>query len=306
MKCFVTGGRGFSGSALLRLLEAEGYETGGISSRSHSGPGDLQACDLLDFERVKGLVAGFKPDLVFHLAALSNPSQSWENPRRYLENNIQGTVNLLEAIRTQCPGARLLLVSSSHVYAPPPDGRPLSEEAALQAASPYACSKLVCEEIARHYCEKLGLKVVIARPFNHSGPGQSPDFVISDFCRQIAEVERTPNEWPRLVRVGNLEPVRDFLDVRDVVRAYLLLALKGQVGQAYNVCSGQGTSIRTILETALSLARATIQAEEDSQRRRKGEPDAVVGDSSKLRKLGGWAPSIGLRETVQAVLESWR
>lgn len=292
---------------MRRLLEEQGHQASGICSRTRTGPGGLIACDLLDYGSLADRLGKAQPELVFHLAAQTSPALSWQQPRQFFESNVQGTVHLLEAVRTRCPQARVLLVSSSQVYAPPSPKQRLKEDSPLDSPNPYACSKRLAELAALQYWSGFGVRLIIARPFNHSGPGQSDSFVVPDFCRQAALLERKagpPGE--SVIRVGNLEPIRDFLDVRDVVRAYLLLALKGEEGQAYNVCSGKGTSIRAILEAVLSEARIAIEVRSESKRQRKHDQPALVGDNGKLRQIGSWAPQVSLREMIRDTLEHWR
>ncbi len=308
MKCFVTGAGGFAGSAFLQLLSQQGHEVSGLYSRTRPGPvSSLPAGDLLDFGSLSEWIGKCDPELVFHLAALSNPLQSRRQPREFLESNVQGTVNLLEAVRVRCPRARVMLVSSSQVYAPPVAGQKLNEESPLESSNPYACSKRMAEVAAEHYRQSLGLRVIIVRPFNHSGPGQPASFVVSDFCRQLALLEqRAAKGGEPVIRVGNLAPERDFLDVRDVVRAYLLLALKGEDGQAYNVCSGQGIAIRNILDIVLSQARVEAAVCQESGRQRGSDRPVVVGDNGKLSRAAAWMPQIPLQQMIRDTLEYWR
>ncbi|MEE8587644.1 MAG: GDP-mannose 4,6-dehydratase [Acidobacteriota bacterium] len=308
MKCFVTGAGGFAGSALRRLLDEQGHQvSGGVFSRTRPGPGNLVACDLLDYGALADLLGKSQPDVVFHLAAQSSPSQSWRQPLQFFENNVQGTVHLLEAVRIRCPQARVLLVSSSQIYAAPLAGQKLKEDSPLDSPNPYACSKRMAEMAAEQYWKSFAVRVIIARPFNHSGPGQSESFVISDFCRQAAMLERQAGrQGESVIRVGSLAPVRDFLDVRDAVRAYLLLALKGEEGQAYNVCSGKGNAIQAILDAVLSQLRVKIAVRHEAARQRKRDHPCLVGDNTKLRQVGSWLPQIPLQQTIRETLEYWR
>lgn len=311
MKCFISGITGFVGPHLARYLVSQGMEVLGVGRRpAHPEEAyEVVECDLLDFDRLRSLVAGFHPDALFHLAACSNPVRSSSRPRHYYLVNVQGTVNLLEAVRLHCREARLLLVSSGEVYGRIEDGVRVGENAPLRPLNPYASSKAAAEEVGRQYQRTLGCSVVIVRPFNHSGPGQGADFVISDFCRQIAllEMETPPGETtPIVLRVGNLEPVRDFLDVRDVVRAYAGLALEGRPGETYNVCSGRETSIRQVAEHVCSLARRPARVEVAPERFRSSHSAWVVGDGSKLRSILNWSPRHRLEETIADTLAGWR
>lgn len=308
MKCFVTGAGGFVGPHLVRHLVREGARVQGIFSRSKASPdGKLAACDLADFDRLAKLLKEAEPDCVFHLAAFSNPARSFLRPRDCYLANLQGTLNLLEAVRIACPQARVLLISTAQVYSP--DDRPLREDSQVDPANPYAASKSMAESLAGHYLRDFGLDVVVARPFNHSGPGQSPDFVVSDFCRQIAQLEgrnRKEGVPAAVLRVGNLDPVRDFLDVRDVASAYWELALKGRKGEAYNVCSGQGRSIRSVLEAALSIARTPIAWRSDAAKSGRAGHLSFVGCHSKLCSETAWHSRISFEIMISDTLEYWR
>jgi GDP-4-dehydro-6-deoxy-D-mannose reductase len=310
MKCLVTGAGGFVGGFLCRLLADRGDHVVGVDLPLSDGsrPPVVVPCDLLDFGCLAGIVAETRPDQVFHLAGLTSPADSLRRPREYFQANVQGVVNLLEAVRLNSNHARILLVSSAEVYGAGRSGEPIKEDTAPDPSNPYGVSKLLGELAALHFRRCFGSRLVLARPFNHGGPGQRADFVISDFCRQIAELESETglNAGRPSLKVGNLSSARDFLDVRDVVKAYAGLAEKGLDGEIYNVCSGVGTGIQEVLRIAISLARVPVEIEVSPEKHRPGKGARLVGDNTKLLHLLDWRPEFSLRQTISDTLEFWR
>lgn len=310
MKCFVTGLTGFVGGHLASHLAALGAEVSGIGLDSQpDAPFPAIECDILDFDELVRLTADFQPDFVYHLAALPNPSQSLKEPREYYRVNVQGTVNLLDALRKNEIDARILLVSTSQVYGKGSPGVLLAEDSPTEPDNPYASSKRLSEKIGLQYLKQFASRVVITRPFNHTGPGQSEDFVLSDFCKQIAllELEATRSgKSDQKMYVGNLKSTLDFLDVRDVVQAYSGLAEKGVEGEIYNICSGVGTEVSEILDTALSLAEIDIELEVSADKLDKKGDGWLVGNNQKLRSLLDWTPRYTLQQTVADTLDGWR
>ena len=310
MRCFVTGLTGFAGAYLATHLASQGAEVFGIGLDARPDahvPG--VECDLLDFDKLVRLIGDFGPDRVFHLAALTNPSESLKRPREYYQVNVQGTLNLLDALWQQHIDARILLVSSSQVYGKASPGVLISEDSLLEPNNPYASSKRLSEEIGLQYRKHFTSRVIITRPFNHTGPGQSKAFVISNFCRQIAMREREAarsGKSDQKILVGNLKSTVDFLDVRDVVRAYTGLAAKGVEGETYNVCSGVGTQISEILDAAINLTELNLELEVSTSTSRKREDGWLVGDNQKLRSILDWTPQYTLQQTIQDTLNAWR
>lgn len=307
MRCFITGVTGFVGTHLVERLLDRGFDVLGVG-RTRRECAHFVPCDLLDFDRLAGVIGDFRPDCVYHLAGLASPAGSKERPRDYYLINVQGTVNVLEALRQNGSNARVLLISSAEVYGNPVNDA-VGEQAPPNPLNPYASSKMAGEEVARQYVMHYRSQIVIARPFNHSGPGQSTDFVVSDFCRQIARAELTAHSAGNdggKIGVGNLTPVRDFTDVRDVVGAYIGLAEKGVVGEAYNVCSGVGTQIEDILKLALQHARIPIEVEVSPKKYRPAGNVRLVGSNQKLRMLLDWTPKFTLEQTIVDTLEHWR
>lgn len=311
MNSLITGISGFVGGHLACELTNRGASVAGVdrSEGTHPGPARTFSCDILDFPCLERIVGEFRPQQVYHLAGLTRPSESRIRPRDYYLVNVQGTINLLEAVRRQVPDARVLVVSSAEVYGCAAASDLLQETAPADPANPYGASKLLAEMVGVRYFRDFGCHVVVARAFNHSGPGQAPTFVISDFCRQIAILEREHEagriERPRM-EVGNLSSVRDFLDVRDVVKAYAGLVERAEDGEVYNVASGSGVSVQSILDRLLTLARVQIEVVVSPERYRAGVNERLVGSAGKLHRLLDWAPEYPLDGTLSDTLNYWR
>ena len=263
--------------------------------------------DLRSEDSVMAAVQSVKPDWIFHLAALSQVRMSWENRRETVETNLMGTLYLYEAVRKFTPKTRVLFISSSDVYGclDPKKGA-FREEDRGCAVSPYAFSKISGEILSEFYAATEKLDIVTARPFPHTGPGQSADFVCGDWARQIALIEKQSASRPSIMTVGDLEIRRDFSDVRDIVRAYFLLVKHGRRGEIYNIGSGRATSLRKILDTLLSLSPAKIEVRVDPAKIRKTEIPYLAGSCRKIKKETGWQPRIPLKKTLGDVLEYWR
>jgi len=308
MKCLITGISGFVGQYLARQLTERGAVVTGIErapAAPSAGTWRVIECDILDFPCLLQIVSNFQPDQIYHLASLTRPSESLRIPREYYLVNVQGTVSILEAMRQAVPQARCLLVSSAEVYACSTCSTPIDETCQPIPSNPYGASKILAELVGLRYCQDFGSRVVVARPFNHSGPGQRESFVVSDFCRQAVLLENKSG-GDRIIQVGNLASARDFLDVRDVVAAYVGLAEKGTAGEIYNIASGQVTSIQTILDTVLRLAKVKIQVEVSAEKYRPGAGQPMVGSSQKLHKLLGWQPRYTLEQTIADTMDFWR
>lgn len=293
MRAFVTGSRGFVGSWLVPHLRSCGDEIVEAGAE----------LDVTDAPAVGEAVAAAAPDAVYHLAAMSQVGASWEDPQLTFRVNVLGTLAVLEAARRLVRPPRVLVVSSAEVYGNVgPDDLPLTEESVLRPVSPYAASKVAAEFLALQSLLGYGLAVITARSFNHVGPGQAPSFVVAALARRIVEAQRAGRAT---LAVGNLSARRDFTDVRDVVRAYRLLILMGQPGQAYNVCSGRDVSIDELSRRLLELAGADLSLEPDPALFRPVDVPALRGDASKLEKATGWRPEIDLDVTLADVLEQW-
>ena len=243
------------------------------------------------------------PEVVYHLAALTHVGQSWSEPAETFRVNAMGTLNVLQAAAHLSEPPVVVLVSSAEVYGPASGAAALDEQAELRPVTPYAASKVAAEFLGLQAFLGGGLRVVRARPFNHVGPGQSENFVVSALARRMVEAELARTGT---VRVGNLAASRDFTDVRDVVRAYRLLASGGVAGEAYNVCSGRTVSIAELAAMMAGLASQRIELVEDPALFRPVEVPVLLGNASKLVDATGWRPEIGLLETLSDVLEHWR
>lgn len=292
----VTGAGGFAGAHLLELLAS----TAAKGARP-IGP-DRSTLDLCDADAVRELVARTQPSTIFHLAAFSSPSRSWERPADALLPNVQMTLNLLEAVRREAPSARVVLVGSGQVYGAP-ERLPVDERAPLSPANPYALSKATAETLGQQYAEAFGLRVVRLRPFNHAGPGQSDEYVVSSLTRQVAEAERAGLETA-LLETGDPEAARDFTDVRDVVRAYALAATLD--GGVFNVSSGRSVSVATLVEMVAEHARVPVRHEVDPARLRAHDAREMCGSHERLTAATGWRPEIPLDQTVRDMLDWWR
>jgi GDP-4-dehydro-6-deoxy-D-mannose reductase len=286
---FVTGGGGFAGAHLLELLPAA------------TAP-SRDSLDLLDADAVRAAVREAAPSAVWHLAAQASVGRSWEAPARTIAENVAMTANVLEAVRSEAPGATVVLISSGEIYGPP-DRLPVDEQAPLRPQNPYAVSKAASDLLGGQYADAFDLGVVRLRPFNHTGPGQSDDYVVGTLTRQVAEAEAA-GQPEAVVHTGNPDSSRDFSDVRDVVRAYVAAA--GLEPGVYNVASGRAVSVRELIELVRAAARIPVRHEIDPARVRAHDVPEVRGDASRLREATGWAPSIPLEQTVADALDAWR
>jgi GDP-4-dehydro-6-deoxy-D-mannose reductase len=300
----VTGAAGFAGSHLVELLDASTL----VCWTRDAPPTDIaqrarwQQLDLLDRDAVRAAVREVRPSQVYHLAGVPHVAGSWENTTATLQGNLLGTHHLLDALRRADVRARVLVVASAAVYAP--SERPIDEQGAIAPGSPYALSKLAQELRALRAMAEDGLDVVVVRPFNHTGPRQTPAFVAPSFARQIALIER--GELPPTIRAGNLAPRRDLSDVRDVARAYVALMERGANGATYNVASGVGRPIREILDALLARTRVHVTVETDPSLLRPQDTAALVGDFSRLQRDTGWAPRIPFETMLDDLLNYWR
>ncbi len=318
MKILITGIAGFVGRYLVEQLTGEGAgessnEILGIDIKLDSAIAqripdhvDLLEADLTDPKKVKKIIAGFKPREIYHLAAQSSVSYSWKNPVDTFRVNVFGGINILESIKDCSPSCKILMVCTAEEYSEAGGKeKPIDENFKIYPRNPYAISKAALDFFSTVYSEAYGMPVLVARSFNHIGPGQSDRFVASDFARQIALIEK--GRQRPLIKVGNLEAWRDFLDVRDVVRAYISLVSRGKVGGVYNVCSGRKTKISDLLDMLLSLSsRKDIKVKTDSSKFRPIDIATVYGDNKKLRAHTGWSPEYSIKNTLSDTLQYWR
>ena len=312
MRVLVTGAGGFVGGHVADFLadQRPGAEVFGIvrrggSDRLRSRGVTVLTADLEDAPATDAVIDEVRPDRVLHLAGQSSVHRSWENPAATLRANVHGLLNVLEALRRRSLTPRVLVVGSAEEYgAVQAERLPVVERTRLQPASPYAVSKVAQAYLARQYFLSHGVPVICTRTFHHTGPGRGEAFAESSFARQIAEIEA--GRQPPVISVGNLDAVRDFTDVRDVVRAYWLLLEKGRAGETYNVCSGQGIAIGDVLQELLNVAGAAIEVRRDPERMRPSDIPAIIGNPKKLRDATGWVPEIPLRQTLGDLLAQWR
>jgi len=260
--------------------------------------------DVTDPAAIGGAVAAAAADAVYHLAAQSSVDSSWTSAARTFEVNALGTLNVLESARACPTPPKVLLVSSAEAYGVVDPARlPVNEDTPLRPATPYGASKASAELIGLQQWLAHGLAVVRARPFNHTGPGQQPTFVVPALARQIALAERS---GARSISAGNLQVARDLTDVRDVVRAYRLLIEGGQPGEVYNVCTGRSVTIEELARRLLHVAGVDLAVEVDPQRVRRVDLPDMRGDVTRLGQATGWRPEVDLDQTLRDVLDAWR
>lgn len=314
MRVLITGITGFAGSHLAEHLLADGrFEVYGIH-RTRSGMHNIRhimhrlhllECDLRDPSAVERVVGEVRPDWVFHLAAQSFVPTSWAAPYETVDTNVVGQLNLFEAIRKHRLACRVQIACSSEEYGLVyPDEVPIREDQPLRPLSPYAVSKIAQDYLAYQYHQSYGLDVVRTRAFNHAGPRQAEPFVVSNFAKQIAEMEQGLR--PAVLHVGNLQAQRDFTDVRDIVRAYRLALECGAPGEVYNIASGETHTIQSLLDRLLALSRVEVEVRVDPARLRPSDVPILLGDASRFRACTGWQPQIPLEQTLQDTLDYWR
>lgn len=313
MRALVTGISGFVGGHLCEHLTASGDLVVGISKSGRWTAGlehlgrsaRIERYDLLEIDEADfaEMLRRKQPEVIYHLAAQSNPQKSTADPRGTWALNLGGALNLLEAVRAAAlePKPRVILVSSGVCYGnPAPEHLPVREDCPLRPNNPYSASKAAADLLGIQHHLAHGTDVVMVRPFNHAGPRQSPTYVLPALAMQVAEVETGRKDH---VEVGNLEIVRDFTDVRDVVRGYRLLAQRGKAGEIYNLGSGRGTKLTDALAHLTTLARRPIEVRVDPARVRPVDQPLLVADPSKLRAATGWEPAYTIERTLEDMFE---
>ena len=296
MKTLVTGSAGFVGHHLIKHLKDCGDEVSG-TDRVEGGP------DLKNFSDINKLLKKAKPEVIFHLAGQADVALSWKDPIETFRTNVEGTVNLLAAAR-EAGVEKVLTVTSADIYGSvSATDIPINENTPFKPVSPYAASKAAADTASLQAYIGYGQNVIRARSFNHLGPGQSDRFVSSAIASQIAKNEKTEQE---VIKIGNLKAKRDFTDVRDVVKAYRLLAEKGKEGEVYNVCSGVAIPILSIAEKLIKLAKKEMRLEIQKELFRPMEVEILQGDPSLIFRETNWVPEIPLDQTLSDLLNFWR
>ncbi len=292
MRAFVTGAHGFVGSHLVNHLRCCGDDVAVLP----------EGVDICDVDTVTHALQAAAPHVVYHLAGWAHVGESWRHAVEVHRVNVVGTAALLAAVQSTGGSPRTLVVGSADAYGPPEvDGLPLAEADPLRPVSPYGASKAAAEVIATQVWRSSGLPVVLTRSFNHTGPGQSPTFLVPALARRIAEASVDPDSGD--VAVGNLGARRDLLDVEDVARAYRLLAVRGEAGVAYNVCSGTAVAVVDIAHRLLTMAGGDLRLVQDPALMRPVDVPVLVGDNSRLRALG-WVRRVALDQTLRRVLDA--
>jgi len=301
MKALITGSLGFVGGYLRSELESSGYEVVGLDIR----PGDRTICaDLLNAAQIRDIILTEKPDAVFHLAGQADVGRSWKIPQATMEINVVAAINLMEAVREFNSSVRMVLIGSSDQYGNLGNaGADVTEDIAMKPQNPYAISKRAQEEMARVYARSYGMNVCMTRSFNHGGAGQRTGFMIPDFASGIVKIERGEAES---LSVGNLSSRRDFTHVKDVVRAYRLIAEKGQPGEVYNVGSGNTSSAREVLELLMSMAQCEVPVHQDPARMRPSDTPVIRCNHDKLTACTGWQPALTIRDIAEDTLRYYR
>ncbi|MCB9418769.1 MAG: GDP-mannose 4,6-dehydratase [Ardenticatenaceae bacterium] len=310
MRAFITGATGFAGSYLVHDLLAVGHHVTALvhPATSHQSLPEHPLVetvegDLLDGASLATAVAQAQPDVIYHLAGQAYPARSWQDPALTLAINAGGTANILQAA-VGYGRPRVVVVTSAEIYGlVEPSELPLTEVSQPQPRHPYGISKWAASQLVAVYWARYQLPVVEARPFNHIGPHQALGFVVPDFASQLAAIKL--GQAAPIMRVGNLDAQRDFTDVRDVARAYQILAEKGRPGEVYFICSGRPVSIHYLLDTLIEVAGVSVQIEDDPARMRPSDTPCLYGSYAKIQKGTGWRPQIDLQQSLADALADW-
>jgi GDP-4-dehydro-6-deoxy-D-mannose reductase len=314
-RVLITGITGFAGSHLAEhfLADHPGVEVFGTyrwrSRRENieaiEGKVRLLDCDLTDMTAVRNALEASRPDAIYHLAAQSFVPASWVAPNQTLSDNITGQTNIFESVRTLGIDPAIQIACSSEEYGLVlPDEVPIKETNPLRPLSPYAVSKVAQDFLAYQYFMSYGIRAIRTRGFNHTGPRRGEVFVTSNFAKQVATIEA--GKAAPVIKVGNLDAVRDFTDVRDMVRGYVLATEKGKPGEVYNLASGKAITIRAMLDKLIALAKVEVKVETDPARLRPSDVEVLIGDYSKFHADTGWEPKIPFDQTLEDLLNYWR
>lgn len=307
-KGLVIGAAGFVGNYLIDEMcrsDMEVYATKLPHERLENPNAQILDLDITDKDAIASLLFEVRPDYIFHLAAQSSVGLAWKNPGLTVDVNIKGSLNVMDALRELYYKPRVLLIGSGEEYGHVrPEETPIAEDNLLRPGNIYAATKACQNMIGNIYSKAYDLELVMVRAFNHIGPGQAPMFVVSDFCKQVAEIEKGLRD--PVMKVGNLAAKRDFTDVRDVVKAYVKLVCMGRSGETYNVGRGKAIEIREILDMIVSMSSVWIRVEIDPNKIRPVDVPIIEADITKLTRLTGWTPQIPLEQTVGETLDYWR
>jgi len=262
--------------------------------------------DLLNREHVGEILKNFKPQYLLHLASFSSVGHSWKNPNDSFVNNTNIFLNLVDQIRLHQIPCRILSIGSSEEYGNvDPSMLPLTEESPLNPISPYAVARVAQEMISRIYADGYGMDIIITRSFNHIGPGQKNVFVVSSFAKQLVHIAKNPGADKHVI-TGDLSIVRDFVDVRDVVKAYYMLLMKGEKSAIYNICSGTGTSLQQIMDKMCAILNIDITLQQDASLIRPNDNKIIVGSADKITKALGWSPAISIDKSLADIIDWWK
>lgn len=301
-RVLIFGVGGFVGGYLTKEFQQNGYEVYGSDAiEKHPQGIPFRKADLLNAEAVSELVAEVRPDAIVNLAAISSVGQSWKIPQTTIQVNVVGALNILEAARTIDPMPKVLFIGSSEEYAE--SDKPISEETLLNANNPYGISKMTQEKFAESYRDRYGMKVYCVRAFNHTGVGQNPNFVISSWCKQVAEISKSGK--PGVMRVGNLSVRRDFGNVKDIVRAYRMVLESDDCSVIYNIGTGNSVLLKELLDYIVSLSKQPITVEVDPSLIRPVDTPYICCDHSLITEKLGWVPEYTLFDTVREMVEAF-
>lgn len=307
MRILITGINGFVGSYLCEYIITKDVEIFGTSRKKYKSQHDnifIYKLDLLNKDDLIEMLKKVKPDIIFHLAAQSSVGYSWKNKQETLNYNIISSLNLFESVVELDINCKIISVGSSEEYGLFKNASFIQEDQKEDPLSPYGLSKLTVSIMARQFYKAYGLNILHTRTFPHVGPRQGIGFVTQDFASKIVSIEE--GKSPPQILVGNLEAIRDFTDVRDIVKAYWELALNGVAGEIFNVCSGRGFSIKEILDKFLDLAKVKIEVVVDQEKLRPSDVPYMVGSNKKILETTSWTPQISIDKSLLDILNYYR
>lgn len=311
-RCIVTGVSGFVGKNYLGYLNDNAFKseilgidvkTPGIKNEDYEHLKiNFEKADLKDKDRLCKLIYNFRPDFIIHLASYSSVSGSWKNPNTSFLNNVNIFLNLIESVRMIGNKCRILSVGSSEEYGfVKIEDLPLKESNQLNPSSPFGVARVTQELLSKLYADVYGLDIVITRSFNHIGPGQNENFAVASFAKQLVDARK--NQLNEFVSAGDVTIVRDFIDVRDVVRAYHKLLLNGKKGEVYNVCSGYGVSLKNIIQMICEILEISIPIRNDLKLKRPKDNPVIIGSNEKIKKETDWTTEFSLERSLQDVVK---